>query len=189
MKKILLTLIMVFLLTSVVGAEDYDFRKVNWGMSVEQVKENEKSQLLDGNDETLMYRVDLNNNEYVLLYGFKNDKLYKTVYILDESFELGTTYVSEYNYFKKLLTEKYGNASGEGKVWIDDTYKDNIKLALYYKDLIYKNKWENNKVEIDTVLSSSNDKIVIFLQYVSKEYKHLQEEQDKEDEEKTKSNL
>lgn len=189
MKKIVLTLLLVIMITGVVGAEDYDFRQVNWGMSMEEVKQAEdNSQLREESSTDLIYNITLNNIDFVLKYNFKNNKLYESFYIMNDSFDIGQIYIDKYKYFREILTEKYGDASGKGRMKLGDTY-DDTKLALYHKELVYMNNWETDKVKIESYLSKLGDGITILITYKSKEYMNLKEEKEQENKEEDKSNL
>ena len=123
MKKnisILLTVLCVLVIsTLILFAEGvkYDFRKTNWGMSVEQVKLAEKGEIKYRRDREgcteyeLTYEVKLGLYNYHCYYYFVEDKLYKCEYrdtntIFDSS---GFIAITEYKRFKKILIEKYGN--------------------------------------------------------------------------------
>ena len=50
--------------------EQYDFRKVRWGMTKAQVKEIENSKLVDEKDATLTYRTSVDNMACLAIYSF-----------------------------------------------------------------------------------------------------------------------
>lgn len=74
MKKIIIGLITVSILiifSNTVLAQQYDFRKTNWGMSVEQVKATEKNKIAFEDEEVIaMDRVQVDGKECIYVYFF-----------------------------------------------------------------------------------------------------------------------
>jgi len=121
----------------------YDFRRTNWGMSIEEVKLAEKGGIKyreerEGYTEhELTYDVKLGLYDYHCYYYFVEDKLYKCKYryiktIFDSS---GFIAITEYKRFKEILIEKYGKPSlqSERNVYVSlgswwDTPTTRIKL-------------------------------------------------------------
>ena len=133
--------------TLVLSAEEkYDFRKTNWGMSVEQVKLAEKGKITYRRDREgyteyeLIYEVKFGLYNYHCYYYFVEDKLYKCEYrdtdtIFDSS---GFIAITEYKRFKKALIEKYGKpfSQDERNVYVSyssswNTSTTKIKLYCY----------------------------------------------------------
>lgn len=83
-KRILiLCLVFVTLANFPVKAEEYDFRNVKWGMSIEDVQINELSEIVKIEDNMLIYKIEMLGEECFLQYLFQNDKLIKGVYLFN----------------------------------------------------------------------------------------------------------
>jgi len=141
-------LVILVISTLVLSAEEtkYDFRKTNWGMSVEQVKLAEKGKITYRRDREgyteyeLIHEVKFGLYNYHCYYYFVEDKLYKCEYrdthtVFDSS---GFIAITEYKRFKKALIEKYGKpfSQDERNVYVSyssswDTPTTKIKLSCY----------------------------------------------------------
>lgn len=116
---------MMFILT-VIGytsicaeQEEYVVRKVNWGMTPEQVRESETWEFLQdtekGGQRLISYKGTLLNYTCSLQYTFESQKLIHVVYgfLTDSLSETNEAF----NLFKSLLTEKYGETKKLPLVW------------------------------------------------------------------------
>jgi len=123
--SILLTVVCILtFFTLVLSAEEkYDFRKTNWGMSVQQVKLAEKERITyrgdgeEGIEYELTYEVKLGLYDYDCYYYFVEDKLYKCEYqyidMISDSSDFSA--IKEYKRFKTALIEKYGKPFSQGE--------------------------------------------------------------------------
>lgn len=194
MKKVLvLTLLLVIILSLGVGAEDYDFRNVNWGMTIDEVMEQVDLNLVANVETGLMYSTSLNNDKYFLILQFRNNKLFEADYIINETFINNLKYIESFRAIRNLLTEKYGSPEdGSGKEWSSDLYKDSpddygTAVSLGY--LTYKYRWETEKVNILATLGETEGEPKIAIVYYSKKYKNLKEQTDEEKKNETKGQL
>ena len=216
MKKrliILGILICIFLFFSIVGLSNevkYDFRKTNWGMSIEQVKaiedkkpEWESDSYIGSNGTGLItvqegksleyYPVEINGKNYTCQYVFLKNKLYRGRYC---SFGIGN--IREYEILKGLLNKKYGKAKTDKEIYLNDLYKGDsyyLETAIKLGHLICVVTWETSTTNIELKLSTDNNRIMMTVFYWSKELmrqKQQKEEKERMDllkEEENKSNL
>jgi hypothetical protein len=103
MKKLVLSFLVILILVTsaqlapATAATKYDFKNVNWGMTVNQVKKKEKSKILKTvkhKDFTiLVYKTKEFRKNADLNYMFYKNKLVRAVYVLDKNIqtELQTT--------------------------------------------------------------------------------------------------
>jgi len=84
---LLIVLLILVISTLILFAEEakYDFRKTNWGMSREQVKEIEKSRLVVedfGKEESLIYEGEIDGLDGQIFYYFMRGKLIRARYVI-----------------------------------------------------------------------------------------------------------
>lgn len=175
--SIVLCISIIFTLILFAEEIKYDFRKTNWGMSVEQVKLAEKEEITYRRDEEgyteyeLEHKVKFGLYNYHCYYYFVEDKLYKCKYqyiktIFDSS---GFIAITEYKRFKKALIEKYGKPFGQDE--------RNVYVSLG-------SSWNTSTTKIKLNCSTWLD--ILSITYESRE---LKEWADKILEEKTKIEL
>ncbi|MBA7549873.1 hypothetical protein ES705_42372 [subsurface metagenome] len=200
-KNIFISLIVLCILvifTLILFAEEvkYDFRKTNWGMSIEQVKATENAKLDLEIDSILFYsgvRIDeIYGEDFSCTYFFSEDKLFLALYVISEEHTNDNLYIRDYENLKKVLTKKYGKPKINKTTWNSDFYKNDESkwgFAVSVGDLSYFSSWETPTTLITLELSGDNYEIKRNgLNYESKEY--LKEQKDKESkvlEEKAKS--
>ena len=81
--KIVIVTFAMLLIPVFVGftwGEDYDFRKVTWGMSKEEVKASETFKPTDEDDRAIRYKTMILGRDVRLEYIFANGKLWRTIY-------------------------------------------------------------------------------------------------------------
>lgn len=95
------------------AATKYDFKNVNWGMTVNQVKKKEKSKILEtvkSKDFTyVVYKTKGFRKNANLYYLFYKNKLVRAMYVFDPNNTNGTTrdLISEYFSLKRDLFDTY----------------------------------------------------------------------------------
>ena len=116
--KILISLICVF---SLLAQEEkgYDFRKTRWGMSKQEVKNIEESELMEEARGILKYKGEIGDHRGIILYGFTEDKLESGgYYFLDISTDYADAML-EYSEVEKLLVKKYRVPPEKSHAWIN----------------------------------------------------------------------
>lgn len=199
---VLIVLCILTFFTLILSAQEtkYDFRKTNWGMSMEQVKAVEDAELfVEIENDTFLYYSGINiaGKDSVCLYFFLEDKLYNSGYVFNGEHSNKNLYIDDYKGLKEMLISKYGEPDNKkllslynrGEIyWTNDLYKDdksNWGLAISKGDLSYISIWETSTTEIALVLDGDNYKIYLHIGYASKELKEwankIKEEEAKED--------
>lgn len=173
MKKrliILGILICIFLFFSIVGLSNdvkYDFRKTNWGMSKEQVKEIEKSKFVEedfGKEENLHYKGEVDGVNCEIYYYFMKGKLTSAAYGSTQSKDVC---INNYKKFTEYLIKKYG------KPVEDKTFED-------FKEGTARTFWDTPTTEINLMLSEGRNKneFDLSIYYQSKEGEEIKEKED-----------
>ncbi|NVO12271.1 MAG: hypothetical protein HXX16_20100 [Bacteroidales bacterium] len=173
------TLILLIFILSVqsYSQEQFDFRKTSWGMSKELVKKSETSKYLNGDESILVYESAITGYECLIAYIFTNNILVRTKYIIKESYSNQKNYDSDYNKFKKFLTEKYGQPTSDEEDWKDDTFKNEYSYwgyAISQGHVKYLTMWETNTTDITEAFILQEDEVSIGIQYSSKKYHDLE---------------
>ena len=190
MKKICLVLSLTLLLTVGVLAED--FRNINWGMSVGEVKGIEETVALDESESGLLYNATIDNKNFKLVYHFKENKLYKATYVYSENVLNNVQYYLDYKIFQDMLTEKYGEPTYKKEMWLRDLYKGDIQYygtAVRLGHVVFQTDWENESTQIQMNLIGTKSGIMFPIQYTSKEYAYLEEEEEEESKQKDQNQL
>jgi hypothetical protein len=151
-----------------------DFRNVQWGMSKEEVKKYENSELTSDIEEGLGYQnLRVARFDTVLTYHFNvNNELFSAGYYLIHEHSNKNDFIDDFDYLKELLIEKYGEPKEDEIIWKDDLYKDDPSdwgMAIFTGDLIYKSLWENEDLIVELRLKGDNYKKEFTILYKSKE--------------------
>lgn len=99
------------------NSQEYDFRKVNWGASKEEVRKSEtaKFSFEEGND--LIYKSHIAEMEVMIIYYFESNKLNRAIVAILEKYGKSDTYLTKFNSLKAMLTKKYGYAKEDQIIW------------------------------------------------------------------------
>jgi len=106
---ILLTILCLFY-SDIAFSNQYDFRKVNWGMSKEEVEKAEQGteKLLTKEENWLAYKEKVGGLECNLWYEFFHNKLILAYYIFSKEYIDPDGYIYDYSHLRALLKGKYG---------------------------------------------------------------------------------
>lgn len=154
-------------------ANDFDFRKVVWGMTKEAVLDAEELKPIDQDIETISYNTIILRKNVKLIYRFSENKLVAASYTLTDKYLNTRSYIESYYDFAKALTEKYGTPSNQEIVWLDDTYKNNPSkrnLALSAGHLQYHSNWSTDETSIRCNLFGSYHNLILQIEYFSKSH-------------------
>ena len=177
MKKVISILLMissilVIFTLSLYAAEatKYDFRKTNWGMSKQQVKEIEKSKLVEedfgkSKEENLHYKGEIDGLDCEIYYYFTRGKLTSAAY--DRWHYPIQDCIDNYKKLKEYLIKKYGNPVE------DKTFED-------FKEGTARTFWDTPTTEINLMLSEGRNKneFDLGIYYQSKERIEIEEKED-----------
>lgn len=201
-RKIILSLIvmttLLFLFTTFIYSDQYDFRKTNWGMSKEQVEATEDKESYAENDIMVAYRVEIDAKDFLCIYQFLEDKLFFSGYVFEGEHTNENDYIHDYKEIKEILIKKYGESdkkklkflyNREEIYWENDLFEKRESdwgMAVSIGHLSYSSIWETPTTRIELILDGDNYKISLRIRYTSKE---LEEWANKILEEEAKSNF
>ena len=172
---------------SAVDWDRTDFRNTRWGMSKDQVKAVEVSELgQEINDlggtigiDALGYKTRLLNLDTLILYVFANDKLVRAQYRIVETHSNKNDYIDDHSLVKQAIRGKYGDPDRDDNIWKNDLYKDDRQqfgFAVGYGHLVYVAQWKTDHTSITQVLQGENFEIEHVVEYGSAVHGHLEEE-------------
>lgn len=174
MKKIIIGLIIVSILViffNTVLAQQYDFRKTNWGMSREEAKITEDGEPTSDNMAFLSYKEVIDRKDCTYTYYFFEDELYKGGYFFSGERNRDSC-INDYKELKEILTKEYGKPKADNIVWKDDLWReDNYyhRPDVSIDDLSYGSIWETSTTEIELILLDfDNDKPILMIRYESR---------------------
>lgn len=134
--------------TNLVDTSQYTFRKTFWGMSIDEVIQNEGEP--EVKDATMLVYKDkyIGKKHCSIGFVFSDNKLVRAKYLFDEKHSNDNLFLDDFNDISKLLEMKNGKSHNEGKVWKNELYKgdeDNYGMAVSKGDLILYQKWRFKK--------------------------------------------
>lgn len=161
------------------------FRKTHWGMSKERVKKVESSKLLKEEKGSgaikglylLIYEGNIGGLDCAIAYYFAENQLVRARYLIIESHSGKNLYISDFDYIKNQLNEKYGLPIRDDIIWLDDLFKDDPSdygMAVSVGHLQYVAEWYLPETEIQLLLKGDNYKISLWVEYVGKAFKELE---------------
>lgn len=180
MKKIIvlnLLIVGLFAMSAIGG----DFRKVNWGMTVEEVKATEKPKI---GVEDSSYCLILSYDDTVgglgckTRYIFVNDSSETTLVLVRGRYSFtdpvwaNDQFFWDYKAIKEAVTDKYGEPFDGWEGWTPETATE---PAAKSSDVSYLWNWQTSSTHISLGLEGYKDKWSFMLEYSSKELKNLED--------------
>lgn len=167
----------VIFFTELSFAEEYNFRKTKWGMSITQVKSSEPLDVAKEDENLLGYETTVIGKDVFVVYFFIDNQLVRARYLLAESHTNRNDFITDYNDFKEILTKKYGKPKQDESLWKNDLYKDDYSdwgFAISLGHLTYLSSWETQDTEIINILMGDNFDISCIVEYSSKNLKEIE---------------
>jgi hypothetical protein len=165
---------------------NFDLRKVNWNMTIDQVRSSETLDWevgeIDDNTSYLAAETKFLDNEAILAYYFNLNRLYKVRYIITKSHSNKTDYWFDYKTYLEAISEKYGSPSSEYDgmpIWKDDLYKDDPSdwgMAIAIGDMLACAIWETDRTQISALIQGDNYKISTVIDFDSKNFEVIEVE-------------
>jgi hypothetical protein len=158
---------------------EFDFRNTKWGMSKEQVKKTESSEIIEEDTDSIIYNDIVSHMPVMVIYIFVDDKLVRSKYIFNVDHTNKNDYINDYEKLQELLVSIYGNKFKKQILWINDLYKDYYDqwgFAVSMGHLAYSSQWVNQASKILLFLSGDNFQISLVIEYQSKLLEKLDEE-------------
>jgi len=154
---------------------NYFFRKVNFGMSKEEITNSEgmKPDLDIGN--YFAYYTKINNIDSKITYVINgNNNLCGIMIIPLVEHTNDNNYILDYDNFNTMLINKYGEPTmNKTSVWKRDLYKNDTQqygFAISLGDLSYLTTWDKNDYIINNTIYGDNFKIKSAIVFRSKIY-------------------
>lgn len=166
--KALLVFILILIFPCVITAAE--FRDVEWGMTMEQVKASETLTLVKQTENRLIYSLDLADFDTNLTYQFTNGILTSAEYRINEKRINTSLYVSDFGKIQSLLRKKYGEPT---------TYKfitDESGAVLSQGGLTIISLWTQPQTEIVHILTGSNLGTDHTIRYQSQKYRSTEKQ-------------
>ncbi len=142
---------------------EFNFRQTKWGFTMEQVKENERLELVMEQDTLLGYSAQLQGINCLLGYFFNSDRLAKTMYIFQDEHIEENEYINDYRKIKAYLSRTYGTPdNNEDEVWYDETYRANqMKWGKAVKEghMMMQNSWHGPETSVTLYLVGMDQNI------------------------------
>lgn len=167
----------------VLSDNNFDVRKVNWGMNQSEVKDTETLEPFLDVEDTVAYKATLNNHSCAVVYRFHNNELVSMDYNFDHTYSDDARFVNDFETLKDSLVKKYGKPSENNRYFTSEIYDDNISdwgMALSTGELSFFTTWLVNKTKILLALYGDNYEVSFSLSYISLEHEDIVNEDDKQ---------
>jgi hypothetical protein len=171
--------------TPVTKTDEFDFRKIKWDMSPQEVQESEKSDVKFQDNINLIYSDKLFGHDAKVVYYFEKAKLKEASYIIKSNFSQQTEYIEFYYRMKNILSEKYGKPDLDNNNDFahlgTDSYKQMIEMISNGEEAL-DTTWETPRTKIQLLLNGKNilTKVNFELNYSKKYTKATEKEKDKD---------
>lgn len=150
-----------------------DFRNVKWGMSLDEVKKAETSELEGGLSDFLSYQnVDAYGLKMALYYRFTGGALESGMYMFEPKDKDNAQHLNEYKSIVQSLTGVYGAPDKALEDWKSDTYKqtpEKYGYAIGQGQLTYLTTWTHNRTAITAMISGHDDTVTISVSFRNKD--------------------
>ncbi len=176
MKRFLILAVIVIMTSGLMFAQD--FRKSDWGMSKDQVKNRESSKLIKDTTDILEYSGVIAGYKCVIRYKFTEKKLSRASYIILSKYEDKNEYIRHYNLIKDGLSKKYGSPREDEIVWINVHSKIDFTKwgdAVSTGRLLFYSSWGNTKTSIFYTINGQSGNIEHIIEYNSKKLSPLED--------------
>lgn len=147
-----------------------DFRSINWGMSVDEVKERESAEFIQEGDGSLAYKVA--GKDALVIYYVHDDIIGEAGYMFIEKHSNRNKYIDDFEEIEELLSKKYGEPDRSISPWYDDLYRDDPSrhgFAISVGDHAMQSVWEGSTTKILHILKGDNYDITHAVKYSSVE--------------------
>ncbi|OBQ55249.1 hypothetical protein [Halodesulfovibrio spirochaetisodalis] len=156
----------------------FSFRKTNWGMTKQEVKQSETANLVTELGDALMFEDYLLQREYEIIYVFVKNKLVRAKYVLKDKYSNENMYLFAYREMSNVLTKKYGTPIGDEKFWSNSLYKDDIEkhgFAVSIGHLLQYQEWVLPETDISLNMQGNNYEVRCAVEYKSTKFRSLEE--------------
>ncbi|MFH1319111.1 MAG: hypothetical protein ABII90_00450 [Bacteroidota bacterium] len=178
---IIVGIVLMLIYTNTISAQT-NFRNTSWGMDPSSVKAAETNKLKTETASSIIYDCSLAEIEGNLFYFFStSNKLFRGKYYLTPNYTNINFYIRDYKMFEELLILKYGEPISKSIKAINKEFVTDAEWAIYLSkgNLRVERKWTANQTEIILTLSKTGDNPAIQIDYISKEFSILDNQEKK----------
>ncbi|GJM14804.1 MAG: hypothetical protein DHS20C13_01310 [Thermodesulfobacteriota bacterium] len=150
----------------------YDFRRANWGMSIQEVKESEEMEPVLESENTLDYSIFLMGMQVQIGYTFKDDELIRAGFFFLTKPDTNNKYIETYTKLQEELKEVNGKPILETEQQIDPSQTidpEKKAEAVCNGDLLYATQWDLPKTDIQLILRGEDSECKLTIIYLSEE--------------------
>ena len=156
----------------------FERRSTEWGMSVQEVKENEpvqfswelQSPVLSDYEQRVAYYTQIEGVEAALTYTFYEDHLGQAKYVFEPQHDDAVEYVQDFHTLKNWISQSYGSPASDQEIWLEKLYQYNENLwgqAVMRGHLVMVAEWKNPGTDIVLVLNGGDDTVGLVADFSS----------------------
>lgn len=141
-------------------SREYDFRNTHWGMNRKQVKASETLDVEEETADSIVYKIQLFNKEFLLAYLFEDGKLNSANYISKGTMKEGNIehLISFYYKLNETLEDKYGPP--EIRDYCSNCESKSDVMPIFEEHFI---KVMKNELEVGTMYRDKTKRILFLL--------------------------
>ncbi len=159
-------------------SKTFERRSTDWGMSVQEVKDNEpiqstwelQSPILADFERRVAYHTQIEGIEAGLTYTFYQDHLGQAKYVFEPQHEDAVKFVDDFHTVKGWISQSYGLPTSSQEIWLDKLYQYDKSLwgqAIKRGHLVMVAEWKNSGTDIVLVLDGGDDSVGIVADFAS----------------------
>ena len=156
----------------------FERRSTDWGMSVQEVKENEpvqsswelQSPVLADFEQRVAYHTQIEGIEAGLTYTFYEDQLGQAKYVFEPQHEDAVEFVNDFHTVESWISQSYGSPISVQEIWLDTLYQYDKSLwgqAVKRGHLVIVAEWKNPGTDIVLMLDGGNDEVGLVADFAS----------------------
>ncbi len=156
----------------------FERRSTDWGMSLQEVKENEPVQpswelmspVLANSEQRVGYHTKIEDIPAALTYSFYENHLGQAKYVFEPEHEDAAEFVGDFHAVKDWITQSYGSPTHVEEIWLDDLYQYDESLwgqAVLRGHLVMVAEWEKPGTDIVLVLDGGDDTVGLVADFAS----------------------
>lgn len=191
----ILTISFAFLALSCTGSDDNtadqtgnkktsntSFRQTMWGMTPDEVKSAESGTPISENKDLVLYQEQYLEMPSKMGYVFKDGKLVKGAYLIEETFEDPDDYILRYETIKSSIIKEYGPPSFDNIQWLDEetrSEEETMGKSVCEGKVVYRTEWMEEDSFIVLLLQGADNKCRQGIIFESRENYMLENSQNK----------
>ena len=156
----------------------FERRSTDWGMSVQEVKENEpvqfswelQSPVLSDYEQRVAYHTQIEGVEAALTYTFYENHLGQAKYVFEPQHDDAVEYVQDFHTLKNWISQSYGSPTSVQEIWLEKLYQYDKNLwgqAIMRGHLVMVAEWKNPGTDIVLVLNGGDDTVGLVADFAS----------------------